>query len=68
MNRLRLGLALAGFLAALLAVSLQDERVGWAGIALLLGSLIVRLLRKRHGPGDHGQRDIDAPRDENDSM
>lgn len=63
MNRLRLGLALAGFVAALLAVSLGDERVGWAAIALLVGSLIVRLLHKRYG-----QKDTDAPSGENDSM
>jgi hypothetical protein len=62
-NRLRLGLALAGFVAALLAVSLGDERVGWAGIALLIGSLLVRLVQKR----SH-KEDMDARSDENDSM
>jgi hypothetical protein len=62
-NHLRLGLALAGFAAALLAVSLEDERLGWVGIALLLGSLIVRLLQKR----TH-KEDMDARSDENDSM
>ena len=63
MNRLRLGLALAGFAAALLAVSLGDQRVGWVAIALLMGSLLVRLLQKR----SH-KEDIDARSDENDSM
>jgi hypothetical protein len=62
-NRLRLGLALAGFVAALLAVSLGDERVGWAGIALLIGSLLVRMLQKRSR-----KEDMDARSDENDSM
>jgi hypothetical protein len=62
-TRLRLGLALAGFAAALLAVSLGDERVGWTAIALLVGSVIVRLLQKRGG-----QKDTDAPSDEEDSM
>jgi hypothetical protein len=62
-NRLRLGLALAGFVAALLAVSLGDERVGWAGIALLIGSLLVRLVQKRSR-----KEDMDARSDENDSM
>jgi hypothetical protein len=62
-NRLRLGLALAGFAAALLAVSLGDKRAGWCAIALLVGSLVTRLLQKRRG-----QKDIDAPPDENDSM
>lgn len=63
MNRLRLGLALAGFAAAVLAVSLGDERVGWTAIALLVGSVIVRLLQKRGG-----QKDTDAPSNEKDSM
>jgi uncharacterized membrane protein YjjP (DUF1212 family) len=62
-NRLRLGLALAGFAAALLAVLLGDQHVGWVAIALLIGSLLVRLLQKRRG-----QKDIDAPPDENDPM
>lgn len=63
MNRLRLGLALAGFAAALLAVSLGDTRIGWCAIALLIGSLVTRLLQKRHG-----QKDTDAPTDEKGSM
>jgi hypothetical protein len=62
-TRLRIGLALAGFLAALLAVSLQDERIGWAGIALLSGSLIVRVVQKQYS-----QKDIDAPHHKNDSL
>jgi hypothetical protein len=62
-NHLRLGLALAGFAAALFAVSFQDEGLGWLGIALLLGSLIVRLLQKRVH-----KEDIDARSDESDSM
>jgi len=62
-NRLRIGLALAGFAAALLAVSLGDERFGWVGIVSLLGSLLVRLLQKR----TH-KEDMDARWDENDSM
>jgi hypothetical protein len=44
---LRIGLALAGFVAAVLAIALEDHRIGWAAIALLIGSLIVRLLQ--HG-------------------
>ena len=43
---LRVGLALAGFAVALLAVALQDRQLGWAAIALLIGSLIVRLLQR----------------------
>jgi hypothetical protein len=44
---LRIGLALAGFAVAVLAVALEDHRLGWAAIALLLASLIVRLLQRR---------------------
>ena len=51
MTRLRLGLALAGFLLALLSLVLNDSRLGWAAIAALLGSAIVRLIqRKRDKP------------------
>jgi hypothetical protein len=47
---LRLGLALAGFAAALLAVAFEDPRLAWAAIALLSCSLIVRLLQRRRNP------------------
>ena len=46
-SALRIGLALAGFAMAVLAIALEDHRIGWAAIALLLGSLIVRLLQRR---------------------
>jgi hypothetical protein len=44
---LRTILALAGFGVALLAVALEDRRLGWAAIALLIASLIVRLIQRR---------------------
>jgi hypothetical protein len=44
---LRVGLSLAGFAAALLAVALEERRLTWAAIALLTGSLIVRLIQRR---------------------
>jgi len=48
MNRLRLGLVIAGFILALLSVTLDDRRLAWGAIALLTASLILRLLlRKR---------------------
>jgi hypothetical protein len=55
-NRLRLILALAGFLLALLSVAFNDKQVGWGAIALLTASLILRLLlRKReNGTSDSG--------------
>ncbi len=43
---LRVGLAVAGFAVALLAVALGDRQIGWGAIALLIGSLIVRLLQR----------------------
>lgn len=46
MKPLRRFLALAGFGTALLAVALGDRRVGWAAIAMLLLSLIIRLLQR----------------------
>ena len=42
----RVGLSLAGFAVALLAVALENRQLGWAVIALLIGSLIVRLLQR----------------------
>jgi uncharacterized membrane protein len=45
MNRVRLGLALAGMALAVLAVALNQGRLVWAAIALLAGALIVRLTR-----------------------
>jgi hypothetical protein len=44
---LRLGLALGGFAVALLAVAFEDERLGWGAIALLAGSLLVRVVERR---------------------
>ncbi len=47
MSRLRLGLALAGFVLALIGVVLQNARLGWAAIAVLVGSLIMRVILRR---------------------
>jgi hypothetical protein len=47
MNRLRLGLALGGFILALLSVALDDHRLGWGAIGLLAASLVIRLLLRR---------------------
>ena len=47
LSALRIGLALGGFVVAVLAIALENHRVGWAAVALLLGSLIVRLLQRR---------------------
>jgi hypothetical protein len=47
-SALRVGLALAGFVAAVLAIALENRRLGWLAIALLVGSLIARLLQRRN--------------------
>jgi ABC-type branched-subunit amino acid transport system permease subunit len=48
MKQLRIAFALAGFVAAVFGVVLDDRRWGWVAIALLAISLILRLvLRKR---------------------
>jgi hypothetical protein len=47
-NFLRIAFALAGFVLALISIALNDSRLGWAAIAVLLISVIARLiLRKR---------------------
>ena len=47
MSRLRLGLALAGFVLAFIGVVLQDARLVWAAIAVLACSLIMRVILRR---------------------
>jgi hypothetical protein len=44
---LRIGLAIGGFVVAVVAIALEVHRIGWAAIALLTGSLIVRLIQRR---------------------
>jgi len=46
-GRIRVLLALAGFAVALLAIALEDHRLGWGAIALLAASLIARLAQRR---------------------
>lgn len=52
MNRLRVGLAMAGFGLALLSVALDDHRLAWAAIVVLATSLLTRLLRRKRGNGN----------------
>jgi hypothetical protein len=48
MNRLRLALALAGFLLAGLSVAFDERRLGWVAIVLLAASLLLWVwLRRR---------------------
>jgi hypothetical protein len=46
-NRLRIAFALLGFVLALLSVALDDVRLGWAAIAVLLVSAIARLILRK---------------------
>jgi hypothetical protein len=43
---IRMALALLGFMLALLAIAFDDHRLGWAGIVLLAGSLLLRLAQR----------------------
>ena len=52
MNHLRLGLAICGFVLALLGVALYDVRLVWGAIAVLLGSLILRLILSKGVKGN----------------
>jgi hypothetical protein len=56
MNGLRMGLALGGFALALLSVTYDERRLAWAAIALLAGSLLVRLWLRR-GQDSEGEGD-----------
>ncbi|HEY8256802.1 MAG TPA: hypothetical protein VIG08_04035 [Gemmatimonadales bacterium] len=60
MTRLRLVLAMAGFAAALLAITTEDRRVGWAAIAILATAFLLRLLQRK--PDDeHREDESDTP-------
>ena len=54
MNRVRLGLAVAGLLLAVLSVALDNGQLAWGAIALLVGSLILRLLLHKRENGNSG--------------
>ena len=57
MNRVRIGLALCGFVLALVGVVLDDSRLGWAAIAVLTASLLLRLvIRKRANRNSPAER------------
>lgn len=55
-NRVRLGLSLAGMVMAVLAIMLNDRRLVWGAIGLLAASLLLRLIagRRRQGGGGEG--------------
>jgi hypothetical protein len=57
MNRLRLGLVVAGFVLALVSVILDDHYLAWGAIALLTASLILRLVLRNREKTKSGTRD-----------
>lgn len=50
-NRIRLGLSLAGMVVAVVAIMLNDRRMVWAAVALLAASLLLRLAERRGRSG-----------------
>jgi hypothetical protein len=50
LRRIKLALAMIGFVLAGVAVALEDRRVTWAAIAFLAAALAVRLVGTREGP------------------
>ena len=62
MKYARLGLALAGFAAAVVSIALNDQQVGWGAIALLTGSLILRLLAGKREDRSGNREDTDSGR------
>jgi len=54
MNAFRIGLAVAGFVAAIFAVMTDDRRVVWLAIALLAASFLVRVLQ-RNSSREHSE-------------
>jgi hypothetical protein len=62
-NFVRIGFAVAGFVLALISIALNDSRLGWAAIAMLLVSVIARLtLRKRvDSTSDEADSDHSSP-------
>jgi hypothetical protein len=54
MKALRLGLSFAGFVLAVLSITLDDRRLVWGAIALLTGSLLLRFLQRRRDKSGTG--------------
>jgi hypothetical protein len=54
MNGLRIGLALGGFVLALVGVAYDERRLAWAAIVLLAGSLLLRFWQGRRKNSEPG--------------
>jgi hypothetical protein len=59
MNRLRLLLSVAGFVAAVCAVATDDRRIAWVAIGLLCLSFLLRMLQRK-SPRGHSEDEPDA--------
>jgi hypothetical protein len=57
MNRLRIGLALGGFVLALLGVAYNERRLAWVAMGMLAGSLLLRLWSGRRRKSETGGED-----------
>ena len=60
MSRVRLGLALAGFVAAVCAVVTDDRRIVWIAIGLLSAAFLLRLLQRKSSR-KHSDDEPDTP-------
>jgi hypothetical protein len=60
MNHFRLGLGLAGFVTAVLAITIDDRRVVWIAIGLLSASFLLRILQRKV-PREHSKDKPDTP-------
>jgi uncharacterized oligopeptide transporter (OPT) family protein len=60
MRYARLGLAVAGFVAALVSIALNDRQLGWGAIALLIGSLILRIVSGKPEDPSGKREDLDS--------
>jgi hypothetical protein len=61
LNALRIALAWAGFVVAFVSVALDNRRIAWGAMALLIGSLICRILvRKRENSESGSVQDCDG--------
>jgi hypothetical protein len=58
-NFVRVGFAVAGFVLALMSIALNDSRLGWAAIAVLLVSLLARLTLRKRMDSTSGEDDSD---------
>lgn len=59
MNLFRIGFAVTGFVLALISIAVNDRRLGWAAIAMLLASVVARLTLRRRLEARSNRADSD---------